>query len=113
MLEDFSSKLAHLLVTYCAPVQPDDFVVIRASSIEAASLCDALQREVLHAHAYPHIDVKLPNTEEILLRYGTAAQLRRPNPVELGLAQHANVFYRIVAPTNTCQVGAISAEKIT
>lgn len=113
MNRNFSHQLAQLLVTYSAPVKNNDFFVIRASSTDAAELCDALQATVLKHGGYPHIDVKLSNSEEILLTYGSSEQLRRANPVELALAQHANVFYRIVAPTNTAQLGGVLSEKIT
>ncbi len=67
-------KLAKILVEHSADVQPGDRVLIEAS-IAAEPLVRALYAEILDHGGHPHLQLELPDQDEIFFRHASEAQL--------------------------------------
>ena len=100
MLDAFADKLAHVLTNYSIPIEKGEYVVINGPA-EAAPLMDALTAHVLMRGGYPHLNVVLPNTNEIFMEYASDDQLKFNDPANAFYAKNLDVTYRIYAPTNT------------
>ena len=68
------AKLAHLLVTYSLRLRPGDLLQINTTPL-AAPLVREVFREALLAGAHPYTRISLPETQELLLKYGSDEQL--------------------------------------
>ncbi len=110
MTYDFAPKLAAVLTGYCRPVQPGDYVAINAP-VAAEPLVEALVEAVLKRGGIPNVQVGLPNLFELYLTHGSDAQFDFQDPVSMLRLNTADVWFTILAETNTKSLGAIPAER--
>lgn len=111
MIDSYASRMATVLTNYSIPIQKGDLVVINGS-IDSAPLIDALQEAVLKRGGHPHIEVGLPNTNEILLSNGSEEQLAYSNPIQMTLVEKMDAVFRIYAPTNTRGLSGIAPKRL-
>ena len=67
-------NLAHILVDYSAQIGPNDRVLIEGTTA-AEPLAQALYRRILEAGGHPHLQLDLPNQDELLYHLGNDDQL--------------------------------------
>ena len=82
MTADFAPKLAHVLTSYCRPVQPGDHVIIR-STTAAEPLLEALIEAVLKRGGHPSTFMSLTNQSEIFMQHANDDQLAWVNPIAM------------------------------
>lgn len=104
-------KLAQALIHYALGLQRGERLLIVASPL-AAPLVRAVYREALRAGAHPETRVEIEDLTEILLREGSAEQLRYLSPGRLWETEHYDAQLRIGAAENTMALSGIDAERI-
>jgi aminopeptidase len=72
-------KYAHLLVTYCLPIKPKDYVMI-VSSLEAFPLAKEVFREILKRKGVPEVRFVSEELQEVLLHEAEDWQLKNISP---------------------------------
>jgi aminopeptidase len=105
------AKLAHLLVTYSLRLQPGDLLEIDTTPL-AAPLVREVYREALLAGAHPFTRIALPETRELLLKYGTDEQLTYVLPFTLSEMKEINALLTIWAEVNPRHLSGADPEKI-
>ena len=93
-------KMAQLLVRYSLDIRQGDLCVIRATPA-AAPLVQECYREVLLAGGQPHVDLRLPDLDEVYYRTASDEQLATVPQVSRYLMQHANAQLSILSDVNT------------
>ncbi len=111
MYEDFAPKLARVLTEYSRPVNPGDYVLIRAEA-EAMPLIEALYEAVLRRGGHPEVQMLLPRLSEILVRDGSEEQLRYGSPKANFLIENVDVMYSIYAESNPKNLSGYPSEKV-
>ncbi len=107
---DFAPKLARVLAGYCRPVQPEDYVLVNAST-EAAPLVETLVAEILDRGGHPVPMIGLPNLTNVFVRHAhTDAQFDFIDPGTLTRYREADMIFSIIAPTNTKQFARVAPE---
>jgi aminopeptidase len=91
---------AEVLVCYSVGVQPGDTLMI-TSAPQAAPLVAEVYREALRVGAYPHVTMRLPGLQEILLREATEEQLKYISPIEELVMGQFNATLQILSEENT------------
>jgi aminopeptidase len=99
-------KLATILVDHSAQIKPGDRVLIETTTA-AAPLVRALYRQILERGGQPHLQLDLPDQDELLLRYASDEQLDYvPTFRKLAYDQFESRM-RIAALTNTRALSGI------
>ena len=105
------SSLAHLLVTYSLRLQPGDLLQINTTPL-AAPLVREVYREALLAGAHPYTRISLPETQELLLKHGSDAQIGYVTRTELQEIEDINALLTIWAEVNTRHLSGVDPEKV-
>jgi aminopeptidase len=100
MFDDFAPRLAQILTAYSVPIQKGDLVGISAST-NAEPIVHALYEAVLKRGGHPYVMASLPGLQETFFRNADDDQLDYCNPILLYAIEHLDVFFQIIAPTNT------------
>ena len=103
-------NLAKILVNYSSEVKPGDWALVIGSPL-AAPLVNAVQKYVLRAGANANVLTLTDETQEILLREGSTAQLEWVSPLEKLLYDKADVMIKINAASNTRAMSGIDPQK--
>jgi len=103
-------KLAAVILDYTTRVVEGDVVVIRGESL-GEPLLAALFRQSLQRGAHPHLDVWLPDQDEIFFRHASGAQLEYVSPVLRQFYEEFDVMIRVDAEANTKARSNIDAAK--
>lgn len=112
-------KLARVITEYSVGIKPGDRVYITASPV-AQPLTLAIIEQVIkrggHPHltagsGYNHLDL-VPGATELLLKYGSDAQLQYVNPFELMAVNDFDVRIAIKADTNTKALSNVDPKRI-
>ncbi|MEI6509948.1 MAG: aminopeptidase [bacterium] len=104
-------KLAGLLVSYCADVQPGDVVRIR-SWPQAAPLVLAVYREVLRAGGFPWLRLSLDGCDEIFYQEASDQQLDQIPAILDFESHHLQGAISIGAQTNLHELSRIDPKRI-
>lgn len=104
------TRLARLLVRYSLAVRPGDLCWIRATPA-AAPLVQECYREVLLAGGHPHVDLRLPDLDEVQFRTASDEQLAFVSPVTRYLMENANAQLSILSDVNTKALTTIDPAK--
>jgi aminopeptidase len=102
---------ARILVDYSANVGLDETVAILGSTL-ATPLIEAIFERVLARGGYPTPFLSPPRLEEILLRHGSEAQLRRPPFFDEVCLDYFDHIIAIGAPENTRYAGSIEPRRL-
>lgn len=105
------AKMAELLVRYSLGIGEGDFCVIRATP-SAAPLVQECYRQVLLAGGQPHVDLRLPDLDEVHLRTATDEQLAFVSPIARYIMDNADAQLSILSDVNTKALTAIPPEKM-
>jgi aminopeptidase len=106
-----TARLAEVLVDYSVAVQPGDKVLVRGGAA-AAPLLRSIYVEVLQAGGHPLMMVNLPETEELLFRYGSDEQVQHvPEPQRL-IMETYDVLISARAAVNTRALSSVAPAKI-
>ncbi len=112
MFDDFAPRLAQVLTEFSVPIQRGDYVLIHGS-IAAEPLLRALHEAVLRRGGHPHVSMILPGLDEMLYALGDDDQLTFTDPLIRDSIERADVWFRILAPTNTKALSNIPTERTT
>ncbi len=93
-------RLAEVLVRYSVAVKKGDVVLLRGA-IRSEPLLTACFREVVRAGGHPVLRVRIPETEEALLRLGRDEQISYTYPCHKKDFQIANGLISVLAEDNT------------
>src|SRR5215467_12406178 len=104
-------RWAHTLVHYCLYVKAGETVAIRATPL-AASLVEAVYRELLRVGAYPLPLIELESFEEMLLKEGNDNQLAMPHPVLSVVAEHIHAQLTIGSKSNTRSLNEVDPSRL-
>lgn len=104
-------KLAELLVCYSVKIKPGDKVLVNGTT-ETAPLLKEVYAQVLRAGGHPLPLVSLPETEEIMYRYGTDQQLTFIHPpTKLGIETY-DATISISGADNTKSLSAVDPARV-
>ena len=112
MTYDLAPKLAEVVTGYCRPIQPGDFVLIRATT-DAEEFITPLYEAVLKRGGNPHLSLSMPSLYELYLRHADEDQFDFVDPVALAMFEKADVLLNVHAPNNPKMLSGIPAERIT
>lgn len=93
-------KWADVLVTYSAPVQPEDEVVIRGTTLGEPLIVE-LARAVLERDGLPFIRMSPPHMEEIFFRYASDRVLDTLPEMRMMEYKRVDVAFSILSESNT------------
>ncbi len=102
--------IARVLVRYSLDVQPGEIIVVRSTTL-AAPLAREVYREILHAGGYPHLQLTIPDEEEIFYKEAPEAILRTPSPIRRWLVENVDGFVNILAESNTKQLTGVDPRR--
>jgi len=105
-------RWAHTLVHYSLYLKEGETVAIQATPL-AAPLVEAVYREVLRVGAHPLPLIELENLEEMLLREGNDAQLKKISPVASILVEKCDARLSIGSRSNTKALSGIAPERMS
>ncbi|MEE8170677.1 MAG: aminopeptidase, partial [Phycisphaerae bacterium] len=94
------AKLADILVTYSVSVKKGDLVLIRGP-VPAEPLVIEVCRAVVTAGGRPHVRMWPEETEEVLLRCGSAKQLETTDPLVLNEVRTIDAMIAISGGRNS------------
>jgi aminopeptidase len=109
MFDDFAPRLAQVLTEYSLPIQPGDYVAIRAS-VAAEPLIRALYEAVVKRGGNVFVMPSLPGLQETYFRYAGGDQLDFCDPVLLYAIEQWDVLFQILAPANTKALSRIDPQ---
>lgn len=112
MADSRLQRLAHVLVNYSTRVQPGEKVAVQGTPA-GEPLIDAVYAQVLAGGAYPHLLMSTPNTDEILLKRGSEAQLDYLSPFEKMVMDTFDTRIVIGAPVNTRTLSNVEPARLT
>ncbi len=102
---------AALLCGYCLDVQPGDQVLVRSTML-AAPLLLALQREILEREAWPVLRAELPGQAEGYWGAVRDAQLDGISPAERADTEGSDCLLAIQAPENTSALAGVDPARM-
>ena len=105
------TKMAELLVRYSLDVRPGDLCWLRATPA-AGPLVQECYRQIVLAGGNPHVDLRLPDLDEVLYRNASDAQLDYISPVTRYLMENANVQLQIMSDVNTKALTSIDPARM-
>lgn len=111
MADPHVEKMAQVLVRYSLALKPGDLFRIIAPPA-AAPLVRALYKEALLAGANPYLAMTLEETDELLLRHGSDAQIGYVSPMMRQEIEEINATIRIMASENTRALSGIDPRKV-
>jgi aminopeptidase len=103
-------RLAEVLVKYSVGVRKGDVVLLRGP-VGAKPLLIAAYREVLRAGGHPVLRVRIPETEEVLCKYGDDGQLSYIYPCNKKDMEIANGLISAWAEENTKAMSNVEPAK--
>lgn len=112
MADSRLARLAHLLVTYSLRLQPGDLLQIDTTPL-AAPLVREVYREALLAGAHPYTRITLPETQDLLLKYGSDEQIGYVPRTSQQEIEDINVLLTIWADVNTKHLSGVDPAKMT
>ncbi|MCD4687378.1 MAG: aminopeptidase [Anaerolineae bacterium] len=112
MYEDLASRMAHVITTYCVPIQPDQLVLI-LTPVVAEPLALELHDAILRAGGHPYIVPQFTGQFERFITFADDAQLEYVNPVLKAAVEQIDVQIGIHAPHNTRSLNATDPAKLT
>jgi aminopeptidase len=104
-------RLAEVIVTYCAKVQKDDLVAIRAEPHSMPAV-EAIFEAVLRAGGHPSFSARSQNLQELLLRHGSDQQIQHANPFDQHTFSTCDVLIVLTEPLNTKYLSQVNPAKI-
>ena len=104
-------RFAALLAGYCLDTQPGRQVLVR-STVLAAPLLLALQRELLEREAWPVLRVALPGQAEGYWAAARDAHLDGFAPAELADTEGSDCLLTIQAPENTNELAGVDPARL-
>ncbi|UCE13571.1 MAG: aminopeptidase [Candidatus Heimdallarchaeota archaeon] len=111
MYNDYSEKLANLIVQYAVHVEPDSTVMIQAP-INAKELVREIYREVIQAGGHVvHTSFSFNGQQEIFYRYASEEQLKYLDPIHLEQIKRIQKLITIISDYNTRALTNIPPEK--
>jgi len=99
-------RWAHTLVNYSLYLKAGETVAIHATPL-ATPLVEAVYREALRVGAHPLPVIELEHLEQILLREGNDAQLRKISPAASALIEQVDARLYIGSASNTKAFSAV------
>ncbi len=105
------ARLAHLLVTYSLRLRPGDLLQINTTPL-AAPLVREVYREALLAGAHPYTRISLPETQELLLKYGSDEQLAYIPKTTAQEMEDINALLTIWADVNTKHLSGVDPVRL-
>ncbi len=105
------TKMAELLVRYSLGVREGDLCWLRATPA-AGPLVQECYRQILLAGGNPHVDLRLPDLDEVLYRNASDAQLDFISPVTRYLMENADVQLQIMSDVNTKALTSIDPARL-
>jgi aminopeptidase len=104
-------RWARTIVAYCLQVNAGQTVALQASPL-AQPLIEAVYHELLTVGAYPLPLISLDSLDEMLLREGSADQLRHVPLLLEGFADRVDARLAIGAAANTRALSSIDPERL-
>ncbi len=105
-------RWARTLVHYSLYIKAGDTVAIHATPL-AASLVEAVYRELLSVGAHPLPFIELESLEEILLREGNEQQLSKKSFVLAAAVEQCDARLFIASRSNTKALSSIEPERVS
>lgn len=99
MNDNFAPRLARIITEYSIPINPGEFVVI-GGNVEATPMLLALYEAVLKRGGHPHLDVILPETQELFYRNAQDHHLDFVDPIMMATVEKVDVYIRVSAESN-------------
>lgn len=104
------AKLAQVLVHYSLELKPGDQVAIQTTPL-AEELNRAVYKDAVQAGAHPYVHQPLVDGQEILLKYGSDAQLDYVSPLTRLVYEEFDAILSIDAPANTRSLANVNSER--
>jgi aminopeptidase len=111
MYEDFAPKLARVITEYSQPVHHNDVVMIAASQ-DTIQLVQALYEAVLRQGGHPYVIGGIPGLNDLKMRIADEHQLTHINPIMDKMLDEIDIYYNIMASSNTKAMSGFPPEKI-
>ena len=108
--ENRLSRIAQVLVRYSLAVQPGQLVAVMAG-VEAIPLVREVYHEILRAGAYPELQLKIDDADEIYLKEASDVQLNFVSPVKELINERFDRLLYIDADTNTRRLSHIDPKR--
>jgi aminopeptidase len=108
--ENRVGRMAQVLVHYSLEVQPGQLVAVMAG-VEAIPLVREVYREILRADAYPEVQLKMDDADEIYLKEANDEQLNFVSPLKRLINERFDRLLYIDADTNTRRVSRIDPKR--
>jgi aminopeptidase len=104
-------KLAQVLVSYSADLQPGEKALINGTP-ETLPLAESLARNVLAAGGFPYIRVAVPELNEHLMKHGSVDQLRSIPQALVAAYAEADKTFHLMTPSDLPRLlGALSEDR--
>ncbi|MEZ5360241.1 MAG: aminopeptidase [Candidatus Zixiibacteriota bacterium] len=104
-------KLAQILVHYSVKVKKGQLVKIQGEK-PGLPLMIAIYEEVIKAQAYPYMQVRVPQCEEILYKQGKKHQLEFINPIAKAEINKIDCLFNVWASDNTRYLAGVDPKQI-
>src|SRR5579859_4615209 len=104
------SRMAQILVRYSLDAQPGQLVAVMAG-IEAIPLVREVYREILSVGAYPELQLKMDEADEIYLEEASDEQLHFVSPIKQLINERFDRLLYIDADTNTRRLSHIDPKR--
>ena len=104
------SRMAQVLIRYSLDVQPGQLVAVMAE-IEAIPLVREVYRAILHAGAYPVLQLEMDDAEAVYLKEASDDQLDFISPVKQLIYERFDRLLYIDANTNTRLLSRIDPKR--
>lgn len=111
MYEDYAVKLAKIMTEYSVPIHGGEFVAI-VGSLRALPAIEALYEAVIRRGGNPTVQLGIPGLDEIRLEHGNDDQLQFVDPIFEATVDKVDVFYNIMAPSNTKGLNTINPARL-
>jgi len=111
MYNDFSERLARLIVNYAVNVELGDLVLIQAPT-NAEELVREIYREVIQAGGHILLNnLAFDGQKELFYQYASEEQLKYLDPLHTDILKKINKFINISSSYNTRALSSIPPEK--
>ncbi len=103
-------KLAHLLVHYSNEIKKGDLLKIQGEAV-TMPLIKAIYEEAVKVGAYPYVQIRVPECEEVMLKHGDDDQLSFINPLAKLETDKMDALISLWGSTNTKYLSGIKPER--
>ncbi len=111
MFDSRFQHVAEVLVRYSLEVQPGQHILIRSTTL-GTPLVREVYRAVLREGGYPHIQLTLPDEEEIFYKEAPDSILRTYSPLREWVIEHMDGIVHILAESNTKRLSHVDPQRI-